>query len=275
MAAALGRRARLRGDRSAGASQVLLPRHVRVSVGARARGARPQLHDRGRDRAHEADAWVQRPASVRLGRLRPSGRERGHQEPVAPRDLDARQHRPHEGAVAAARHQLCLGPRVRDVRGRLLPVEPVVVPADVRARPRLSAPVDGQLVPGLRHRAGQRAGGRRGVLALRVGGRAARSRSVVPAHHRVRRRAARRHRAARRVARQGADDAAELDWALRGGAGPVRGRVRRVGRRGRGRDRGLHDPHRHHLRGDVRPAGAGASAGVPLRRSGAGPRPVP
>ena len=84
VAAALGRCARLRGGRSAGAPEVLLPRHVRLSVGARARRTRPQLHDRGRHCPHEADAGVQRPASVRLGRLRSSRRERRHQEPVAP-----------------------------------------------------------------------------------------------------------------------------------------------------------------------------------------------
>ena len=82
--------------------EVLLPRDVRVPVGARARRPRPQLHDRRRDGAHEADARLQRAAPVRLGRLRPAGRERGHQERHPPRDLDARQHRPHEGAARSA-----------------------------------------------------------------------------------------------------------------------------------------------------------------------------
>ena len=54
-------------------------------------------------RAHDAHARLQRAASVRLGRLRPAGRERGDQEQDASRDVDAREHRPHEGAAAAAR----------------------------------------------------------------------------------------------------------------------------------------------------------------------------
>ena len=47
----------------------------------------------------------------------------------------------------------------------VLPLEPVVLPADVRKGPGLSQKKQGQLVPGVRHRAGQRAGGRRLLLA--------------------------------------------------------------------------------------------------------------
>ena len=93
----------VRSDRGFRQAEVLLPRDVRVPVGARARRARPQLHDRRRRRAHEADARLQRAASVRLGRVRPAGRERRDQERHPPRDVDARQHRPHEGAAPAAR----------------------------------------------------------------------------------------------------------------------------------------------------------------------------
>ena len=89
---------RLRGHRRSVAAEVLLPRDVRVSVRARARRARAQLHDRRHHGAHEADARLQRAASVRVGRLRPAGRERGDQEQRASREVDARQHRAHEGA---------------------------------------------------------------------------------------------------------------------------------------------------------------------------------
>ena len=61
-------------------------------------------------------------------------------------------------------------------------------------RPGLPAQVVGQLVPGRQHRARQRAGGGRRLLALRHAGRDARPRAVVLPHHRLRRRAARRDR---------------------------------------------------------------------------------
>ena len=50
-----------------------------------------------------------------------------------------------------------------------------------------------ELVPAGRHRAGQRAGGRRPVRAVRNGRRGAGADAVVPAHHAVRRPADRRH----------------------------------------------------------------------------------
>ena len=135
--------------------------------GPRARRPRPQLHHRRRDGAHEADARLQRAAPVRLGRVRPAGGERRDQDRHAPRDVDARQHRPHERAAAAARHQLRLGARDRDLPARLLQVQPVDLPEDVRARAGVPQALDGQLVPGRQHRAGQRAGHRRRLLALR------------------------------------------------------------------------------------------------------------
>ena len=73
----------------------------------------------------------------------------------------------------------------------LLPLEPVVLPQDVRARPRLPQEEPGQLVPQMRHRARQRAGGRRLLLASRRHARrAARTRAMVPPHHRLCRRTA-------------------------------------------------------------------------------------
>ena len=67
--------------------------------------------------------------------------------------------------------------------------------------------------PQVPDRAGQRAGGGRLLLAARRhAGRSERDRAVVPAHHEICRRAARRHDRARgRMARARAGDAAELD----------------------------------------------------------------
>ena len=115
MAGRVDVRARVRGRDRLDPSEVLLPRDVRLPVRSRARGARPQLHHRRHLRAHETDAWLQRPAPVRLGRVRPARGECRDQDGHASRGVHVRQHQPHEGAVAASGHQLCLGPRDRDV----------------------------------------------------------------------------------------------------------------------------------------------------------------
>src|SRR5262245_32498278 len=98
---------------------------------------------------------------------------------------------------------------------RLLPLEPVAVYSHVRARVGLSAPLDGQLVSGRSNGARERAGLKwRRLLALWRDCRHARTRAMVPEDHRVRRRAPLRSRHAAEVAREGANDAAELDWAF-------------------------------------------------------------
>ncbi len=263
MAGALAREPGLRSGRGSVQAQVLLPRDVRVSLGPCPRGTRAQLHHRRRGGAPEAPAGLQRAAPVRVGRVRPAGGERRHQERHPSRDLHAREHRAHEGAVAAPRHQLRLGARAGHVPARLLPLEPVAVHPHVRARPGLSPPLDRELVSGRPHGAGQRAGRRRRLLALRHHGRAEGPGAVVLPHHGLRRRPAGERRRAVAVARQGAHDAAQLDR-------PIRGRARELrARRLAGRHRGLHDPHRHHLRRHVPDAGPGASPGRPVRRRGA------
>src|SRR5687767_11065240 len=80
MAGALAEDAGVRSDRRSLEAEVLLPRDVRVSVGTRARRPRPQLHHRGCRRAAETAPGFQRAASLRLGRVRPAGRERRDQE---------------------------------------------------------------------------------------------------------------------------------------------------------------------------------------------------
>ena len=76
-----------------------------------------------------------------------------------------------KGQLQRIGHQLRLGARNRDLPARLLPLEPVGVPEDARARSRVPQALERQLVPELQHRARQRAGHRRRVLALRHDGR--------------------------------------------------------------------------------------------------------
>ena len=151
--------------------------------------------------------------------------------------------------------QLRLGPRGLHLRAGILPLEPVVLPAHAGARPGLPQEGAGQLVPQVRHRAGQRAGGGRLLLAARVHARrAARPRTVVPPHHRLRRRTAARYRQARRrLARARPHHAAQLDRPLRGRRGRFPPGYRRAHAR-------LHHPRRHDLRRHLRDPGAGASA---------------
>ena len=82
--------------------------------------------------------------------------------------------------------------RVRDLRSRVLPVEPVALPEDAREGHRVPEDRRRQLGPGRPDGARQRAGDRRPRLALRRAGREARDPDVLPADHRLRRRAARR-----------------------------------------------------------------------------------
>src|SRR5206468_2589205 len=83
-------------------------------------------------------------------------------------DVDGRQYRPHERAVAASGHQLRLGARDHDVSAGLLQVQPVDLPEDARARAGIPQALDRQLVSRRQHRPGQRAGHRRRLLAVRV-----------------------------------------------------------------------------------------------------------
>ena len=112
-------------------------------------------------------------------------------------------------------------------------------------------------------RAGQRAGHRRPLRALRHRGGAAPAHAVVPAHHRLRPAPARRHGRAGGLARARPHHAAQLDRPLRGRAGGLPHRRRRRG------DPGLHHPPGHPLRGHLLHPGARAPAGAH-----AGPRPA-
>ena len=158
----------------------------------------------------------------RLRRLRAAGRERRDQERHPPARVDDAEHREHAAPVPHDGRDLRLGRRGRHLRPRLLPLEPVDLPALPGGGPGLPGQVAGGLVP-QRRDAGPRAGrGHRSpLLALRRAGREARPGAVVPAHDEVRRRAARLHR--HRLARADPDHADQLDRPV----GGRRGRLRR------------------------------------------------
>ena len=137
---------------------------------------------------------------------------------------------------------------------RVLPLDPVDLPAALRARARLPDRGGGPVVPERRDGAGQRAGDRRPLRALRHRGDPEKPRAVVLQDHRLRRPAAGRLRHARVLARARDHHAAQLDRPLRG---------RRSGlplRRSRPRLPGLHHPSRHALRRHLLRAGARAPA---------------
>ncbi len=171
--------------------------------------------------------------------------------------------------------QLPLEPRDRDLRRRVLPLEPVDLPAHARAGDRLPRQGPGQLVPVVPHRARQRAGRGRDLLALQEPGRAARHGAVVPPHHRLPGPAPRRHAAAHGVAGARPRAAEELggEVARRGDGLPGRGPCA---------DPRLHDPGRHDLRRDLHgarpraPDGGRAPRRPPRRRGAQGQgRPPP
>ena len=87
-----------------------------------------------------------------------------------PYHVDDGQHPPHGTPVADDGRRVRLVQGARHLPARVLPLEPVVLPAVLQARPGLSAQGAGQLVPEPR-RAGQRAGPQRPLLAVRCAGR--------------------------------------------------------------------------------------------------------
>ena len=123
------------------------------------------------------------------------------------------------------RAELRLVPAAAHQRPGVLPLDAVAVPEVPRARAGLPQEQPGQLVPQRPDRAGQRAGRRRHVRALRRRGHQARADPVVLQDHRLRPAAAGRHGAAGgHLARPGADRAAQLDRPLRGRPRRLRGR---------------------------------------------------
>ena len=189
----------------------------------------PRRGDRAarRDRALLVAAGLRGPEPDGLGLLRPARRERRDPQQRAPGDVHLRQHRDAVRVVQAVRRLLRLVAPAAHLRPGVLPLDAVAVPEVPRARAGLPQEQPGQLVPERPDRAGQRAGRRRPLRALRRRGHQARADPVVLQDHRLRPAAAGRHgRPGRRPGRTGCvDRAAQLDR-------PVRGRARRL--RGRG-----------------------------------------
>ena len=125
------------------------------------------LHRDGHRGPLPAGAGLQRPASDRLGCVRPSGRAACGED----RRASARQHRgehqelppPAEGAGLLLR----LGPRGQHDRPGLLQVDAVDFPAAFPARPRLRRRAPRVVVSGAEDRARQRGGRRRQVRGRR------------------------------------------------------------------------------------------------------------
>ncbi len=236
-------------------ADLVRPRDAALPVGRAAHGARQELHDGRRALPPATARRPRRAAPDGLRRVRPAGRERRDPRGRAPARGDRAQHRgdppPDEAHGLVDR----LVARAVDARARVLPLDAVDLPAAVRARARVQEGLAGQVVPGRPDRARERAGHRRPLRALRQPRRGAHARAVVLQDHGLRRPPARRHGAARGLARARADDAAQLDRPLarRAGALPPA--------RARGRPAGLHDAARHALRRHLLRARARAPAG--------------
>src|SRR5438132_3950697 len=100
--------------------------------------------------------------------------------------MDDGEHPPHGAPVADDGWRLRLVQRTSDLPARVLPLEPVVLPAVPEAWPGLSPEGAGELVPESRC-AGERTGPQRALPAVRVAGLEARPGAVVLPHHRLRR----------------------------------------------------------------------------------------
>ena len=270
MAGAVGARADVGGvERRRRRRPVLRARDAALSVGRPAHGSSQELCGRGCGRALPAPRRAPRAPSHRLRRLRPAGREQRDQERAAPARVDRAVDRGLPPRVPLVGRVVRLVARARLQRAELLPLDAVDLPQALRARARLPRRGGGQLVPGRRDRARQRAGHRRPLRALRLAGRGAPARAVVLPHHRLRRPPARRPRR-RRVALARGHHAAQLDRALRGRGGPVQ-----RARDGRRLPR-LHHAAGHAVRRDLLRHGARAPRRAAARRGhrarGGGPR---
>ena len=102
---------------------------VRLPVGRPAHRPLVRQDADRRDRPLPADARLQRLLPGRLRRLRAAGRERRDQEPDPPARVDDAEHRQHAPPAAEHGRHVRLGRRGRHLRPRLLPLEPVAVPA--------------------------------------------------------------------------------------------------------------------------------------------------
>ena len=252
MAARVGGRAHLGGvERPGRAAQGIRARDAALPVGRAAHRPPEDLFGGRRRGALQAPHRPPGAPPDGLRRLRAPGREPRDQDRPAPARVHGAVDHAVPRAVPRMGHLDRLDARVRHAPARVLPLDPVDLPAPVRARAGLPQGGSGQVVSPRPDRAGQRAGDRRPLRALRPRGRGAPARAVVLPHHRLRRPPARRH-ARDRLAAQRGDHAGELDRPLGGRRGdvPVRGAGHRLP--------GVHHPARHALRRHLLRPGAGA-----------------
>ena len=156
-----------------------------------------------------------RDASHGLGRLRPARRERRPRAWRPPRQMDLREHRRHARRTQAHGPVAGMGARVRHLPAGILPPPAEAVPRFPQGRPGRAQGKLGQLGPGGRHRAGQRAGDRRQGLALRRAGGEEAAQPVVPQHHQICAGTAGRAGHPRPLARTRPPDAGQLDRPIR------------------------------------------------------------
>ena len=161
-----------------------------VPIRRAAHGPRQELHDGRCGHAVPAPQRLAGDAPDGLRRVRPAGRERGHQERYAPGRFHPREHRRHPRPDAADGLVDRLDAGAVDGRPGLLPLDAVDLPAAVRGRPGVPQRGAGQVVPQRPDGAGQRAGDRRALRAVRRRGRGQEPGAVVLQDHRLRRAAA-------------------------------------------------------------------------------------
>ena len=247
-----------------GAGRRTTARDVPVSLRAHPHGARAQLHDRRRDRAPAAHARLQRPASDRLGRLRPAGGERRDPARRASGALDATTTSPTCGRSCAAWASATTGlASSRPATRRTTAGSSASSSRCSSAGSPTSAEVDRQLVRALPDRARERAGRGRHVLALRR--RRSRSASSSSGSSASRPTPTSCSPTCDRLA--GWPERVvtmQRNWIGRSAGAeirfPLEGRDER--------DPRLHDASRHALRRDLREPRARASAGGGARRAG-------
>ena len=247
MAARVGEARPLPRRRRQPAREALRADDVSLPERRPAHGSRRGDRAARRDRALLVAAGLRGAEPDRVGLLRAARGERRHPAQRAPGDVHLRQHRDPGRVVQEVRRELRLVAPAAHLRPGVLPLDAVAVPEAARARPGLPQVEPGELVPQRPDRAGQRAGRRRLLRALRRRGHQARADPVVLQGHRLRPAAAGRHGRAG-LARAGADPAAQLDR-------PLGGCARRLRRRHRRRrvalGLGLHDSAGHAVRRDL------------------------
>ena len=262
LAEGLGRGKDLRDEERRPAAEILCAGDVSVSVRPHPHGACAQLCDGRRRGTLHACPRQQRPAPDGLGCLWSAGRERRQGAQGSSWRMDLRQHRDDEGAAEVDGPLARLVPGVCDLRRRILPPAAEPFSRFPRKGARLSPAVQGELGPGRRDRARQRAGDRRARLEIGRPCRAARPDAMVFPHHRFQPGSARRPRHARPMAGEGARHAAQLDWPIGRAAHAVGARGgRRPGRRAR--TGSLHHPAGHDLWRILHGNRARPSAGSP------------